>query len=422
MDGGLAVEMPSSPRGRGGSGSEVAIDLPGGSSYLSKCMHIALSRRVRHYVISLVVYYAIGVGFYATGTVQLRQYEIEEEEEEKVQGVDNAIFFITVMITTVGYGDFVPNNVGVVFGVLCALIAYRAISLSLTSQEGGRLFTALYGLVGVVGLATFLLEVSERWAVEKVRSKTLQMTHTVQQARYRLQDEASRRPRSKKMSDAFLKNYQKGSKMATEHPIAIAIMKMIFSLLVGSGIIFAIARDEDWETNLLGQKHRSDKWSFIDAFYFTVITATTIGFGDLVPKSDAGRWITIIIMPWIVFYCGGQVQAISSNVAGTDVHQEGLLKSLSASLEIEAIKAMATNEGGDMSEGAFIEYVLTQAQLVNPSILKELRKVFRKLDESGNGKLQEDELEARATRLSRNFAESSAASASNPLVNSLGSH
>ena len=80
MDGGLAVEMPSSPRGRGGSGSEVAIDLPGGSSYLSKCMHIALSRRVRNYVISLVVYYAIGVGFYATGTVQLRQYEIEEEE------------------------------------------------------------------------------------------------------------------------------------------------------------------------------------------------------------------------------------------------------------------------------------------------------------------------------------------------------
>ncbi|MCP4744616.1 MAG: ion transporter [Desulfobacteraceae bacterium] len=45
--------------------------------------------------------------------------------------------------------------------------------------------------------------------------------------------------------------------------------------------------------------------SFGDAFYFTVVCLTTVGFGDITPQSESGRWVTvlmilsgIILIPW----------------------------------------------------------------------------------------------------------------------------
>ena len=45
--------------------------------------------------------------------------------------------------------------------------------------------------------------------------------------------------------------------------------------------------------------------TFGDAFYFTVVALTTVGFGDIVPLSEAGKWVTvlmilsgIILIPW----------------------------------------------------------------------------------------------------------------------------
>lgn len=34
---------------------------------------------------------------------------------------------------------------------------------------------------------------------------------------------------------------------------------------------------------------RVEHWSYIDAFYFSVITLTTIGYGDVVPKTEIGK-------------------------------------------------------------------------------------------------------------------------------------
>ncbi|WP_158055374.1 ion transporter [Halorussus halophilus] len=45
--------------------------------------------------------------------------------------------------------------------------------------------------------------------------------------------------------------------------------------------------------------------NFGDAFYFAVVSLTTVGFGDIVPTTRAGRWVTvsailvgIILIPW----------------------------------------------------------------------------------------------------------------------------
>jgi len=47
--------------------------------------------------------------------------------------------------------------------------------------------------------------------------------------------------------------------------------------------------------------------TFGDAFYYTVVTLSTVGFGDIIPMSETGKWVTvlmilsgIILIPWQV--------------------------------------------------------------------------------------------------------------------------
>jgi Ion channel len=52
-------------------------------------------------------------------------------------------------------------------------------------------------------------------------------------------------------------------------------------------------------TFLIHKFESAQNWSYFDAFYFTVITTATIGFGDLVPHSMAGK---ILTMGYAIFY------------------------------------------------------------------------------------------------------------------------
>lgn len=40
--------------------------------------------------------------------------------------------------------------------------------------------------------------------------------------------------------------------------------------------------------------HYLEGWSVVDSLYFSVVTLTTIGYGDFTPQTDAGKIFTII--------------------------------------------------------------------------------------------------------------------------------
>ena len=78
------------------------------------------------------------------------------------------------------------------------------------------------------------------------------------------------------------------------------VVRLMFTIL----LIFFISSGLFWfAENIQNPKvHHFD-----DAFYFSVVTLTTVGFGDITPVSAWGRWVTvlmilsgIILIPWQV--------------------------------------------------------------------------------------------------------------------------
>jgi len=67
--------------------------------------------------------------------------------------------------------------------------------------------------------------------------------------------------------------------------------------------IFTFLKDEEYRSLLLTSivvlavgtvsYHFIEGWTWIDSLYFSVITLTTIGYGDFSPQTDEGKLFTI---------------------------------------------------------------------------------------------------------------------------------
>ena len=72
------------------------------------------------------------------------------------------------------------------------------------------------------------------------------------------------------------------------------LMTIFMIFFVSSGLFFLVESAENEAVNNFG-----------DAFYFIVVTLTTVGYGDIVPQTDAGKAVTvlciisgILLIPW----------------------------------------------------------------------------------------------------------------------------
>ena len=63
--------------------------------------------------------------------------------------------------------------------------------------------------------------------------------------------------------------------------------------------------------------HSLEGWSYVDAFYFSVVTVTTVGYGDLSPTSDFSKLITsgliLLSIPILFFVIGVAADSIFTN-------------------------------------------------------------------------------------------------------------
>lgn len=61
---------------------------------------------------------------------------------------------------------------------------------------------------------------------------------------------------------------------------ALAILSTLLSVIVGGTVFF----------------HFIEGWSWIDSYFFTIVTLSTVGYGNLVPATVLGKIATTIII------------------------------------------------------------------------------------------------------------------------------
>ena len=125
--------------------------------------------------------------------------------------------------------------------------------------------------------------------------------------------------------------------------------------------------------------------------YYALITASTIGFGDLAPTTRAARLFAIAFIPLSVAAAG----ELLSGVAMALVHRrqrEAYERQLEEDLTIEHLKAMDTDSDGKITREEYIDFMLIEMGRVSQSELDELATQFDRLDVTRSGFLDNDDL------------------------------
>ncbi|MDO8511365.1 MAG: potassium channel family protein [Nanoarchaeota archaeon] len=91
-----------------------------------------------------------------------------------------------------------------------------------------------------------------------------------------------------------------------------------------SKIIVAISALFTWIVTGTLIFHRLEAWSWVQAFYFSVATITTVGYGDLHPTTDLSR---IVVSLYII--SGVSISLVSLTVIGSSLlakHEKDFLQ------------------------------------------------------------------------------------------------
>jgi len=111
------------------------------------------------------------------------------------------------------------------------------------------------------------------------------------------------------------------------------LVNVDFLLVYGIGLVIVAATVV---TSVEGGEGASIQ-SFPDALWWAVVTITTVGYGDMVPVTAAGRAIGLILMlGGIAFFSGLTANFASFLVRGHDSHQKALTELIS---EVEGLRS-----------------------------------------------------------------------------------
>ena len=105
-------------------------------------------------------------------------------------------------------------------------------------------------------------------------------------------------------------------------------------------IIIAVIFLASWlfGTFLIHHFERVQGWSYFDAFYFTVITTATIGFGDLVPHTVEGKILTmgyaILYVPLFLYTMTLVFQSRFQRIQEADARLEKDIKHVEKDVEV----------------------------------------------------------------------------------------
>lgn len=256
----------------------------------------------------------------------------------------DSVYFATVTFTTIGYGDITPTT------------------------DGGRLFTVVFGLYGIFILGFFAGIIGEK------------IVETHNAAVQAVEDRA--RQRFKRLFSVAEEENHEQQEDETERT-AMGIICDLAQLqlpLISTILIFGILYGVLFEG-----------WTVVESVYFASITASTVGYGDFSPQTQWSRLLCVLCLPLVVtVFC----EALG-RIAGAYLDYKMTLQEkrfLNRQLTLSDLDKMDTNRDGEVEWGEFVVFMLTAMQKVDEDDIKHLQDVFKKIDITGTGKLNKQDI------------------------------
>ena len=284
-----------------------------------------------------------------------------------------ALYFCIVVVTTIGYGDndpfeqdaslfftslFVLFGVGVIFAAISILLAAAADQRK--AQANTMMKEAVQSLLGDKG--------ADKGAELDAHGNPKPVVVV------------AATPRSVRMFKEAIKFCRYNHMMNT-------FLQLILVQTVG--ILYATQTENmDSDTGI--------HMTFVQAFYWTVITGTTVGFGDYSAESDEAQWFAIFYLLPLVVITGNFLQAIAGLLAGGP----DLKKLLKRGLDEDLIKEFDISGDGEVDKGEWLRAFLVAMGKADADLCDIILEQFDILDASGDGSLSTDDI-LLATNLSK---------------------
>jgi len=129
-------------------------------------------------------------------------------------------------------------------------------------------------------------------------------------------------------------------------------------------------------------------WTLIDAIYFSVITLTTIGYGDVSPASGVGRTLMALLMPMAIFSLSSFISQFHQL---REARRMGAEKTLRQRLH-ELIEVIEADADGIVSPEEYIIFSLRKMGKVDGDTITLLREQFKALDADKSGSLDASDI------------------------------
>ncbi|DBA04556.1 TPA: hypothetical protein N0F65_011104 [Lagenidium giganteum] len=272
----------------------------------------------------------------------------------------DCVYFSIVIVTTVGYGDVAPVTVaGKAFTIFFAFYGIATIGMAL-----GR-------------LATWFLE-RQKVIAKRATQKLMENLAAKIVLDPALVKESSlaapvKTHNSKKKSRP--PKWQRVLFSDSNKTIVWALLPIFLS--IGGGVVIGAI----------------EGWPVLDCFYYAVITITTIGFGDLSPKSEAGRIVAIFFLPLSVISVAHGIGSIIEEIGRCSVMKQ--------KISMKDLIAMDSDGDGKVTKMEYLRYMLVKLGKADDDDITGILAQFDKLDKDGSGELDKDDLERLDRELER---------------------
>jgi voltage-gated potassium channel len=134
----------------------------------------------------------------------------------------------------------------------------------------------------------------------------------------------------------------------------------------------------------------NEDWSWLDALYWSVVTSTTVGYGDLKLTQESSRIFTTVYLLIGLSFIGAGVANLAA--LRVELHLASETRHMVQRFLAMDIVSELDLDGNGVDQCEFVCGMLLQLQLVDPSTVEGLLQMFEGLDSSGSGVLTHEGL------------------------------